>query len=177
MRQFQSCYVSLVQLKTGWPLLKNLLWQYKNFMQLPALICQLFSCVLKTDQKEQNHREKWSFLQACILHIYYLYHYDLRRPKQQFRLYGFNKDHQKISVSRVSKCSCKKTMAFSHKSSSAILHVRNHTWFMSNLHTFQGLRRMRRAPFNPIPTTLLGYRMTSFGQTKQQNHLTLGKNW
>ena len=46
---------------------------------------------------------------------------------------------------------------------------------MSNLHTFQGLRRMRRAPFNPIPTTLLGYRMTSFGQTKQQNHLTLGK--
>ena len=34
---------------------------------------------------------------------------------------------------------------------------------------------MRRAPFNPIPTTLLGYRMTSFGQTKQQNHLTLGK--
>ena len=47
---------------------------------------------------------------------------------------------------------------------------------MSNLHTFQGLRRMRRAPFNPIPTTLLGYRMTSFGQTKQQNHLTLGKN-
>ena len=49
MKQFQSCYVPLVQLKIGWPLLKNLNTLVVQVFRVAASIDSLvFSCVLKT---------------------------------------------------------------------------------------------------------------------------------